>query len=288
MRSILLSLSSLALVSTCASLPHQAEERETTVCGMIKEPLVFWAWNRAAGEPIPALAARIPNAEDIKYQTSDGRILRGYKMKRSLETTTRGTVLLAQGNAMLADRVLWSVSELTDAGLDVYIFDYRGYGQSQGKRRLKAIVKDYQEIYENFIPKNNGRRLLYGISFGGIVLSNVIGSGVAFDRAVIDSSPSRLSNHGCDVQYDPVVNVPVDASKILVIAGDRDRIVSLEDSRELRTATEQRGGSAIVREDFAHPFQDSTMEKHRERMALIRRYLLEDFEVITSIDRPQH
>lgn len=276
MRTVFISLLSIALLTSCASLYQQSDDRETTVCGIIKEPLVFWAWNRSAGEAIPSLAARTKNSEAIEYKTSDGRILRGYKVKHAEGVVGRGTLLLAQGNAMLADRLLWSLSSLTDAGIDVFVFDYRGYGQSEGRRRLKAIVRDYKEIYENLLPRGNGKRFLYGISFGGIVVSNVIGSGVEFDRAVIDSSPSRLSNHGCNDNYDPVVNLPIDASKIVVIAGEKDVVVRPVDSLELRAMTEQRGGKSILRANYAHPFQDSTMEKHQDRMKLIQRHLLEE------------
>lgn len=263
-------------LASCAVFNSHSGNPETSVCGPFKEPFVFWLWSRSAGEANPLQAQQIKNAEAIKYKTADGRVLRGYKLKHAGEDgVARGSVLLAQGNAMLADQILPTITSLSEAGIDVYLFDYRGYGQSEGKRRLKAIVSDYKEIFENLLPKNTGKRFLYGISFGGIVVSNVIGSGIQFDRAVIDSSPSRLSNHGCEEKYDPLVNIPTDASNILVIAGDNDHIVKPADSLELRTAIEQHGGTSVFRTDFAHPFMDSP-ETHLGRTAIIKRYLLEE------------
>lgn len=265
-----------AMLASCASVGANPGAQEVSVCGAIREPLVFWFWSRAAGEANPQRAHQISNAQALTYKTQDGRLLQGYKLKHTVEDgVARGSVLLAQGNAMLADQLLPAISRLSAAGLDVYLFDYRGYGQSGGRRRLKAIVSDYTEMFDNLLPQDNGKRFLYGISFGGIVVSNVIGSGVRFDRAVIDSSPSRLSNHGCEERYDPVLNIPQDASKLLVIAGEKDRVVQPGDSLDLRNAITQNGGKAVLHPEFAHPFMDPP-DLHRTRMAVIRRYLLDE------------
>lgn len=273
---LILSFLSVLLVS-CAPLTPQSESPETSVCGSIQEPLIFWLWRRSAGEVNPALARQIENAQAITYTTSDGRVLQGYRLKHTAKDgVVRGHLLLAQGNAMLADQLLWHISDFSAAGIEVYLFDYRGYGRSEGKRRLNAIISDYKAIFEHLVPKNSGRRFLYGISFGGIVMSNLIGSGVEFDRAVIDSSPSRLSNHGCQKQYDPVLNVPQDASRIMLITGEKDRVVKPADSQELRATIEQHGGLSVFHPDFAHPFMDASMEIHRARMALIKRFLLDE------------
>lgn len=262
-------------LAACASLEPKSANLETSVCGAVQEPFIFWIWSRSAGKVNPSLAQQVPNSEPLSYRTVDGRVLHGYKLRSSAQDgRVRGSVLLAQGNAMLAEHLLGEMAELSQAGLDVYIFDYRGYGQSEGKRRLKAIVSDYREMYENVLPKDRGKRLLYGISFGGIVLSNVIGSGIQFDAAVIDSSPSRLSNHGCEDKYDPVANIPQNASKITVIAGLRDTVIKPDDSHELRAAVEKQGGKSVFSPDFAHPFMDSSAQTRLARMALVKRHLL--------------
>ena len=174
---------------------------------------------------------------------------------------------------MLASRLLPFLTDLGESGFEVYVMDFRGYGQSQGKRRLKAIVSDYKEMAENLLPGDERKRFLYGISFGGIIVSNVIGSGLEFNRAIIDSAPSRLSTHGCEEKYDPVANVSKDAPKILVIAGEEDHIIKPVDSLELREAVERHGGVTFLAPDLSHPFMDSP-EGHKERMKLIKNYLL--------------
>ncbi len=46
---------------------------------------------------------------------------------------------------MLADHLIGEFQLIRDLG-HVYLYDYRGYGLSNGKNRLKALVSDYQEI----------------------------------------------------------------------------------------------------------------------------------------------
>ena len=272
---LLLSACWLSMAGGCAVL-KESSDPESSVCGWIKEPLVFAMWSHLAGEPDQERAAHIPNAEPISHRTKDGRILRGYKLKSTAAGgAIVGRLLVAQGNAMLSDRLLSSLTGFSDAGLEVYIFDYRGYGNSEGRRRLKAMVGDYRELASALLASSDGRRALYGISFGGVVVLNVIGAGAAYDRAVIDSTPSRISNIGCPPQYDPVANLPSDASNVLLVAGERDTVVSIPDSEELVSRGKTLGARTEVRSEYAHPFMDQDVETHRSRLDLIRSFLLE-------------
>ncbi len=260
----------------------QTESLEDTVCGWIREPLAFALWSNAAGRPSAETVRHFQNAraEPITHETRDGRRLHGYKLVANSSDATRqrskGFVLVAQGNAMLADQLLFDLTQLAVHGNDVYIYDYRGYGNSEGKRRLKAIVTDYQDIVAALHAQTGAQPRLYGISFGGIVLLNVIGAGAQFARAVIDSSPSRVSTFGCPQRFDPVENLPSDASRLLIVRGERDRVVSPADSRELAEVAGSRTARTILSPEYAHPFMDSDMSVHRERTALIRAFLLEE------------
>lgn len=263
------------MLGGCASAGNPPNP-ETSVCGGLKEPFVFMMWSRLAGKPDPGRAAAVPNAEATTYRTRDGRLLRGYKLGSTAPGgAVAGTLLVAQGNAMLSDQLLTSLSGFAEAGLEVYIFDYRGYGASEGRRRLQAIVGDYREMADALLIPANGRRLLYGISFGGVVMLNVIGAGAEYDRAVIDSTPSRISGLGCPARYDPVGKLPADASELLLIAGERDTVVPVRDSAELLGQAKTLGARTEVRPEYAHPFMDREGETHRARLGLIRDFLLE-------------
>ena len=269
---LLVLLPALAAAQESAmSAPGAAEQ---SVCGFLKEPFTFWLWSRAAGSPNADAAKRLPNAESITYRTRDARELRGYRLSaRAPDGRTRGALLVAQGNAMLADQLLSTLDRFAAAGYDVYIFDYRGYGRSEGRPRLKAIVGDYAELHRRFIAPVDGTRLGYGISFGGIVLMNVAGGGAVFDRAAIDGTPARVSPHGCPGGYAPVEHLPGRAGGWLFVGGERDRVVPLADSAEMLDAARARGARVEIGAEFAHPFMDPAYDTHQRRLALIERFL---------------
>ena len=192
------------------------------------------------------------------------------------------TVLVVGGNAMLADQILPELAMLTEAGLEVYVFDYRGYGQSEGRARLLAIVGDALEIAQRLAPEGGregeGPLAFYGISMGGIILANTLPhlpAEMQPERFVIDGSPARIAQHGCPPTFDTVAHLLEDTSRFLFVGGGLDTVVPLSDSREMIGAIEAGGGSTVIRPDLAHPFQDRDRALHQERIRLIRDFLVD-------------
>jgi len=159
---------------------------ESSVCGFLREPLAFWQFRRVAGKPDFSRVESIRNIEPLGFNTGDGRKLGGYKLRAE---NPRGYLLVAQGNALLADRIIGELRYFRDAGLDVYVYDYRGYGLSTGKSRLQAIVSDYRELITALNAQGYRRRYLYGMSMGGVILTNAVGADGNYDALVIDSFP---------------------------------------------------------------------------------------------------
>jgi alpha/beta superfamily hydrolase len=251
----------------------QAHPTELAVCGAIREPFTFWLWRRLAGAPNAQRIARLKDVEPVKFTTPDGKRLGGYKLSTA---SPKGYLLVAQGNAMLADQLVADLQPFRDLGLDVYIFDYRGYGISQGKSRLAGIVADYAAIVAHLNTLGYSRQLLYGISMGGVILLNAVGDSSAYTRLVVDSSPSRISHLGCPERYDPVTHLPADGSRVMIISGAVDTVVPPRDMDELIRAARSRGGRVLQDKDFAHPYQDSSEEVHRRRQNEVAAFLLQD------------
>jgi len=264
-------LLSLIIVASNAA----ADDREKTVCGSIQERFLFWLWSSAAPKPNKNRALVSPLIEQTEFTTSDNKILRGYKYsshnKDQNRTQPKGYVLMALGNAMIADQIITSLEYLSSRGYDVYIFNYRGYGDSEGKRRINAIIEDYKEII-TFLNTKYDKRLLYGISLGGAVIMNAIGSGVKYDCAIIDSSPSKFSDYGCPEKIDPIRNIPNDASKIFVITGKKDQVLKSNMTSLFRIEAQQRGARVLDGDDFSHPYMDQDPEVQKARMRLILDY----------------
>jgi alpha/beta superfamily hydrolase len=251
----------------------QPNPTELAVCGALREPFTFWLWRRLAGAPNAQRIARLKDVEPIKFTTPDGRQLGGYKLSAA---SPKGYLLVAQGNAMLADQLVADLQPFRDLGLDVYIFDYRGYGISQGKSRLAAIVADYAGIVVHLNTLGYSRQLLYGISMGGVILLNAVGDSPAYTRLVVDSSPARISHLGCPERYDPVTHLPPDGSRVMIISGAADTVVPPRDMDELIRAARSRGARVLQDNDFAHPYQDSSDEVHRRRQNAVAAFLLQD------------
>lgn len=252
-------------------------ELEQSVCGL-KEPILFWLWSRAAGSPDAGRVSGLRHVEDIAFETKDHRTLRGYRLRAARPdgqvAAARGYLLVMQGNAILADQIIGQFMPYASAGFDVYVYDFRGYGRSDGRRRLKAIVSDYTEILAALDTQAYGQHLVYAMSFGGIAFLDGFAAHGRLDRVVVDSTPSRLSGHGCPPDYDPVIHLPQDCSRFLMIAGQNDSVVTPAMSHELVETAQQRGARVLNDPAFGHPFMEHELSVHERRMQMIEDYLL--------------
>jgi pimeloyl-ACP methyl ester carboxylesterase len=254
------------LLMTAGDDSRAGDGRETSVCGAIREPFAFWMFRRAAGAADDRRVAGIRDLDSLTFTAGDGRRLAGYRLRAA---RPQGYVLVAQGNAMLADQIIGEFRLLRERGYDVYVYDYRGYGRSEGRSRLRAIVADYRELVADLNAREYPRRLLYGMSMGGVILLNAVGANNAYDALVVDSSPARISNLGCPREYDPPNHLPADGARLRLIVGARDRVVYPVEMEALVRAARARGARVIEDPEFAHPFQDVSPAVHRRRLQTV-------------------
>ncbi|KHF24902.1 hypothetical protein JV46_04000 [Solemya velum gill symbiont] len=273
-------LFSLLTVFSCSVSAEQRDgdmSLEQSVCGL-KEPLTFWLWSRLAGKPNANQLSDLNHVEDISFETKDHRVLRGYKLKATGNEgeliTPEGYLLVLQGNAILADRLISEFARFSSAGFDVYIYDFRGYGRSEGRRRLKAIVSDYMEVIAALNSADYEKHLIYAMSFGGIAFLNGFEQHTGLDRIIVDSAPSRLSDYGCPEEYDHVNHLPDDCSHCMFIVGRNDTVIPLAMSQELVDKAQQKGAVILRDEEFGHPFMDYDWLVHRRRLKIMEEYLL--------------
>lgn len=267
-------LPTILLLSFAVAGHAIADDREKTLCGFIQERFVFWLWSSIPPKPDSdrALISRL--IEPAEFTTADDKTLRGYQYlshnKVNHRVPPQGYILMALGNAMIADQIIASMKYLSSQGYDVYIFDYRGYGNSEGRRRIHAMIEDYKEIIA-FLNTQYDKHLLYGISLGGAIILNAIGSGIDYDLAVIDSSPSRFSDYGCPERIDPIHHLPNDASRLFVITGKKDQVLSEEMTSTLRVEAEKRGAK-VLNGDFNHPYMERDFRARNARRNAIRMF----------------
>jgi pimeloyl-ACP methyl ester carboxylesterase len=132
------------------------------------------------------------------------------------------------------------------------------------------MLSDYRDIIADLDAQGYASRAFYGLSFGGVLLLDALRDDRGAKSLIIDSSPSRLSDHGCPPEHDPVSNFPSGGARALVIVGQRDNVVSPAMSRALVERARQAGAEVVSDPDFGHPFVDGHT---RRRFEMIRAFL---------------
>jgi len=151
----------LALLGGCLSTTVAARvdtNLEKSVCNSVLEPFAFWLWQRSAGTPY-LLDDRLPaGVEVIHHRTQDGRLLHGYRLiaRTALGVPAKGFVLVAQGNATLVERLVGRLRDIANSGYDIYMYDYRGYGRSEGKWRRRALERRRDQRGSADLPQPRG------------------------------------------------------------------------------------------------------------------------------------
>jgi len=110
-------------------------------------------------------------SEDVAIETEDGERLHGWWVP-ACPGPARGHVLLCHGNAgNVGDRVMHAAL-LCAAGLDVLLYDYRGYGRSTGRPSELGTYRDARAARIALLarPHIEPDRVIYlGESLGGAV-----------------------------------------------------------------------------------------------------------------------
>ena len=182
--------------------------------------------------------------EELALRTEDGVRLHGWflPVKRS-----RLTVLVCHGNAgnvsHRLDRALLMQSRL---GVDTLLFDYRGYGDSEGSPDEEGTYRDARAAYRWLIERGLGpaRLVLFGESLGSAVALQLAVEVEA--RALVLESPfASIPEMARAVypflplwpfvrtRYDNVAKVGRLRMPLLVLHGDRDEVVPFAQGRRV-------------------------------------------------------
>jgi fermentation-respiration switch protein FrsA (DUF1100 family) len=110
--------------------------------------------------------------EAIKLRTTDGETLDGWFIPADRTRGARGTLLYLHGNGGNIGHRLDTIAVFHGLGLNVLIFDYRGYGASSGKPSEQGTYQDAQAAW-NFLTQQKdiqpAQIVLFGESLGGSI-----------------------------------------------------------------------------------------------------------------------
>ena len=109
--------------------------------------------------------------ESIHFKTADGLGLFGWFVPCD---GARGAILFCHGNAGNISHRLESIQIFHRLGLDVFIFDYRGYGQSEGKPTEHGTYEDAEAAWQYLTEERQlppEQVIVFGRSIGGAIAS---------------------------------------------------------------------------------------------------------------------
>jgi len=128
--------------------------------------------------------------DEMWIETDDGELLHAWYCRAERPIASG---LYCHGNTGNLTNTAHVMPHLLDAGINVLLFDYRGFGRSTGFPSLDGIIADglcaarwHEKIRPKGVPS-----LLYGFSLGGAVAAQIIRQH-SFDGLVLQSTFTTL------------------------------------------------------------------------------------------------
>jgi len=185
-------------------------------------------WARLSGLPL----------EEVWFQTQDGLRLFGWYVPA---TGLPAVLLWCHGNAGNIIHRLENLAALHRMGLSVFLFDYRGYGRSEGMPSEPGLYQDARAAYEVLAKAKQvppERIVLFGRSLGAAVAGTLAGQQPAAGLILESAFPSvealaRYHYWGLPMHW--LVGAEFNLADrlrqlrlpVLVVHGDRDSLVPL-------------------------------------------------------------
>ena len=186
-------------------------------------------------------------AQDIIFKSDDGINLHGWYVPTP---GARATLLWFHGNAGNLSHRLDNIQRLLPLNLNIFIFDYRGYGKSEGEPDEKGIYKDSLAAYNKVLELEGvsvDSLFLFGRSLGGIcaveTALNNSARGLIFESVFTSASdmsrkimPLIPLGWAIRSKLDAINKVPELKLPKLFLHGDRDEVVPFDLGRKLYEA----------------------------------------------------
>ncbi len=183
-------------------------------------------------------------AQDIYFKAEDGIKLHGWFIPNP---NAVATLLWFHGNAGNISHRLDNIQRLKPLNLNIFIFDYRGYGRSEGEPDEQRIYRDSRAAYKKVLELDGvsvDSLFLFGRSLGGIcavetamnhparglILESVFTNSADMSRQVFPLVPLGWAIRS---KLDALGKVPHLKLAKLFLHGTRDEIVPYDLGRKL-------------------------------------------------------
>lgn len=185
--------------------------------------------------------------EDIWFASADGTKLHGWLIRA--DEPSAPLIVFFHGNGGNLTHRLVPAVKLADHGMSVFLFDYRGYGRSEGSPSEQKLYDDALAAWDTMRESHDGAMIAYGESLGGpyaayvsskrepcvAIMDSTFPSAGAVARAIYDPLPVHwLVRPGLETaRHLNDASVPV-----LVMHSTADDVIPFELGRELFDAIE--------------------------------------------------
>ncbi|MEW6211047.1 MAG: alpha/beta hydrolase [Acidobacteriota bacterium] len=196
-----------------------------------------------------------PGAEDVWFAGEGGLKLHGWFINSQVKPAL-ATVIYFHGNGGNLSHVGWLGESLSRRGFDVLLFDYRGYGRSEGS------ISDERDLYSdadaayNYVVNERmvspARIVLYGQSLGttaaidvasrreasAMILESGLSSATRMAEKMMPWLPRFLREMGRN-RFESVKKLAEIHCPSLITHGDPDPTIPTEQGRELFAAANE-------------------------------------------------
>ncbi len=186
--------------------------------------------------------------EDIRLTTADGVSIHGWFVPGP--DAPRRVVLFCHGNAGNIGHRLDSLKIFHDLGLSVLMFDYRGFGQSEGRPTESGTYLDAEAVWEHLVMVRGFKPseiIVFGRSLGGAVASHIAAQRPA-TALILESTFTSLPDLGAKFypylpvrllarhRYDNIKHLRKVRCPVLVVHSPEDELIPFAHGQTLYAA----------------------------------------------------
>jgi fermentation-respiration switch protein FrsA (DUF1100 family) len=199
--------------------------------------------------------------QDVPFKARDGVELFGWFLPA--KGPALGTILQLHGNAENISTHFASLAWMPARGFNVFIFDYRGYGGSEGEPTLEGVQLDIDAAMETLLSRGDidkDRIVIYGQSLGGALAAYYVAHSSHRDRVralvlesafsdYVDIAREKFTDHwitwpfqwipllSVDDRFSPLpVMAKISPIPLLILHGDQDLVVPMHHAQRLYDA----------------------------------------------------
>lgn len=260
-RALLLLLSPL-LFSACSFdsfflLPQEIPRDTDSLC--VYDPIADESFKAGVDEDLspifPKEKAPGYRIESTLFQSESGNELHGWSLLPPDSVEPNGiTLFVLHGNAVNITKHFGLMKPFLQRGFKAFIFDYSGYGFSEGEARREHLLPDSRAAFEHVLGSEDfeGERFLfYGQSLGGHLAPTlaleyeerieglILEGGFSTPKAIAADKAGIFGRLLTGQDKTALASIPKWEKPVLIIHGTEDEVVPFEEGEKLYEAANE-------------------------------------------------